>query len=77
MPCSAIGDLALQVLTDGSDPADRLGRALAVPGAHVHLYGKAARPGRKLGHVTVCGQDHEPVLAAAKLAAGALEGGDR
>ena len=62
---------------DGSDPADRLGRALAVPGAHVHLYGKAARPGRKLGHVTVCGQDHEPVLAAAKLAAGALEGGDR
>jgi 5-(carboxyamino)imidazole ribonucleotide synthase len=21
-------------------------------GGHVHLYGKAARPGRKLGHVT-------------------------
>lgn len=27
---------------------------LAVPGARVHLYGKAPRPGRKLGHVTVC-----------------------
>lgn len=26
---------------------------LAVPGAHVHLYGKSARPGRKLGHVTL------------------------
>ena len=27
--------------------------ALATPGAHVHLYGKgAARPGRKMGHVT-------------------------
>jgi 5-(carboxyamino)imidazole ribonucleotide synthase len=26
---------------------------LAVPGAHLHLYGKAPRPGRKLGHVTV------------------------
>lgn len=26
---------------------------LAVPNAHLHLYGKAARPGRKLGHVTV------------------------
>ena len=26
---------------------------LAVPGAHVHLYGKAPRPARKLGHVTV------------------------
>ena len=26
---------------------------LAVPDAHLHLYGKAARPGRKVGHVTV------------------------
>lgn len=25
---------------------------LALPGAHLHLYGKAPRPGRKLGHVT-------------------------
>ncbi len=32
------------------DPA----RLLALPQAHVHLYGKAPRPGRKLGHVTVC-----------------------
>jgi 5-(carboxyamino)imidazole ribonucleotide synthase len=26
---------------------------LAVPGVHLHLYGKAARPGRKLGHITI------------------------
>ncbi|HWC05223.1 MAG TPA: 5-(carboxyamino)imidazole ribonucleotide synthase [Methylomirabilota bacterium] len=26
---------------------------LAIPGAHLHLYGKDPRPGRKLGHVTV------------------------
>lgn len=26
---------------------------LAVPGAHLHLYGKAPRPGRKLGHITL------------------------
>jgi len=26
---------------------------LAIPGAHLHLYGKSPRPGRKLGHVTV------------------------
>jgi 5-(carboxyamino)imidazole ribonucleotide synthase len=26
---------------------------LAVPDAHLHLYGKVARPGRKLGHVTL------------------------
>jgi 5-(carboxyamino)imidazole ribonucleotide synthase len=25
---------------------------LAIPGAHLHLYGKEPRPGRKLGHVT-------------------------
>ncbi len=37
------------------DPA----RVLAVPGAHLHLYGKAARPGRKLGHVTVVAEDEE------------------
>jgi 5-(carboxyamino)imidazole ribonucleotide synthase len=26
---------------------------VAIPGAHLHLYGKAPRPGRKLGHVTI------------------------
>jgi 5-(carboxyamino)imidazole ribonucleotide synthase len=26
---------------------------LAVPGAHLHLYGKQPREGRKVGHVTV------------------------
>ena len=31
------------------DPA----AVLAVPGAHLHLYGKAPRAGRKLGHITV------------------------
>jgi 5-(carboxyamino)imidazole ribonucleotide synthase len=30
---------------------------LAVPGAHLHLYGKSPRPGRKLGHVTVLAPD--------------------
>jgi 5-(carboxyamino)imidazole ribonucleotide synthase len=28
-------------------------RVLAVPGAHLHAYGKDATPGRKLGHVTI------------------------
>jgi 5-(carboxyamino)imidazole ribonucleotide synthase len=42
---------------DGTDPSTRLGAALGVPGVHVHLYGKEPRPGRKLGHVTVCGDD--------------------
>jgi 5-(carboxyamino)imidazole ribonucleotide synthase len=29
---------------------------LAIPGAHLHAYGKAARPGRKLGHITLTGE---------------------
>lgn len=32
---------------------------LAIPGAHLHLYGKAARPGRKLGHITLRAEDPE------------------
>ena len=36
------------------------------PGAHLHLYGKRqARPGRKMGHVTVCDADHDVALAVA------------
>ena len=35
------------------DPA----AVLAIPGAHLHLYGKAPRPGRKLGHVTLRADD--------------------
>jgi 5-(carboxyamino)imidazole ribonucleotide synthase len=39
---------------------------LSHPGAHLHLYGKrAARPGRKMGHVTVCDDTVEAALAAA------------
>jgi 5-(carboxyamino)imidazole ribonucleotide synthase len=32
---------------------------LAVPDAHLHLYGKSVRPGRKLGHVTLRGASPE------------------
>jgi 5-(carboxyamino)imidazole ribonucleotide synthase len=38
----------------GDTPA--LPALLDTPGAHVHVYGKHPRPGRKLGHVTVTAQ---------------------
>ncbi|MGA1774351.1 MAG: 5-(carboxyamino)imidazole ribonucleotide synthase [Nitriliruptoraceae bacterium] len=60
---------------DDGDVAARLPAALAVPGAHVHLYGKASRPGRKLGHVTVLGDAAEAALVAARRAARALTRG--
>jgi 5-(carboxyamino)imidazole ribonucleotide synthase len=43
---------------------------LALPGAHLHLYGKlSARPGRKMGHLTVTGADVAAVRATALQAA--------
>lgn len=57
---------------DGSDAADTLADAMAVDGAHVHLYGKESRPGRKVGHVTVCGDDRDDVVARARKAAAML-----
>jgi 5-(carboxyamino)imidazole ribonucleotide synthase len=59
---------------DGSDPRSRLREALAVPGAHVHLYGKQARPGRKLGHVTALGADRPAARRTAWRATRILEG---
>jgi 5-(carboxyamino)imidazole ribonucleotide synthase len=56
----------------GEDPLALLPGGLATEGAHVHLYGKGARPGRKLGHVTVCGDDAEEVRERAWAAAVAL-----
>ena len=44
------------------------------PGVKVHLYGKAVRPGRKVGHVTVTGDDLEDVRARARHAADFISG---
>ncbi len=44
------------------------------PGLRVHLYGKEVRPGRKLGHVTVCGDDLAALLTRAHHAADYLTG---
>lgn len=58
-----------------ADPALGLGGAFAAsPDARVHLYGKSVRPGRKLGHVTVCGDDLAAARAQAEAAVAALRG---
>jgi len=38
----------------------------ADPGVKVHMYGKPVRPGRKIGHVTVTGDQlrHDPAEVA-------------
>jgi 5-(carboxyamino)imidazole ribonucleotide synthase len=45
------------------------------PDAHVHLYGKAERPGRKIGHVTLLGERMDDVRERARLAAHWLSDG--
>ena len=43
---------------DDGDLLERLHHVLAAdPALRVHLYGKPARPGRKIGHVTALGDD--------------------
>ncbi|MDX2377005.1 5-(carboxyamino)imidazole ribonucleotide synthase [Microbacterium sp. LRZ72] len=49
---------------------DRLPAALAEhPGVKVHTYGKAPRPGRKVGHVTATGADLDDVCYDARAVA--------
>jgi 5-(carboxyamino)imidazole ribonucleotide synthase len=50
----------------GAERTPPWAQVLALPGAHLHLYGKPeARPGRKMGHLTLTGVD----LAAARATA--------
>ena len=51
--------------------ADRYPAALAEhPTVKVHGYGKESRPGRKVGHVTACGDDLDDVVFQARSTAG-------
>src|SRR6266702_2822199 len=63
----------------GSGDEDVYGRYAHVmaadPGVKVHLYGKAARPGRKIGHVTVPGNEVGDLRARAARAATYLGSG--
>ena len=55
-------------------PTDALAAVLSDPGARVNLYGKAVRPGRKLGHVNVSGDDLADVRRRARHAIALLRG---
>jgi 5-(carboxyamino)imidazole ribonucleotide synthase len=62
----------------GGDPGlhSRLAHVLAAdPGVKVHLYAKAVRPGRKVGHVTAVGDDLENLGDRARRAASYLSRG--
>ncbi|MBW3658652.1 MAG: 5-(carboxyamino)imidazole ribonucleotide synthase [Actinobacteria bacterium] len=65
----------VNVVGEEDDPRDHLAAGLDVDDVSVHLYGKAARPGRKLGHVTATGPDVAGARQRATLAARRLTGG--
>ncbi len=51
-----------------------LSRALAVPSAHVHVYGKQPWPGRKIGHITVLADSPTVGLTLARTAVNEFHG---
>lgn len=58
----------LNLLGEDPDPSE----LLAIPGAHLHLYGKEPRPRRKLGHLNIAGEDPRQVTAQLRAAAQVL-----
>jgi 5-(carboxyamino)imidazole ribonucleotide synthase len=56
---SARGHAAMLNLIGAIPPREK---ALSIPGAHLHDYGKDARPGRKVGHCTLVDADRKRLL---------------
>lgn len=73
-PCvmlNLLGDLWFR--EGGREQAPDWAGVLALPGVHLHLYGKAsARPGRKMGHLTVTAATAGEADAVARQAAASL-----
>jgi len=67
----AIGQVAMVNLIGAIPPLEEL---LEIPGAHVHLYGKAPTERRKVGHVTFVGESATNVGQLAEIMHRAFEG---
>ncbi len=66
-----LGDVWLDAA--GEARAPNWQSVLAMPGVHLHLYGKLhARPGRKMGHINITGGDLASVKATARQVAALL-----
>lgn len=59
---------------NGSNPSESMPLAMQIRGANIHLYGKEARPGRKLGHITVLGKELDETRQRASLAVQQITG---
>lgn len=52
-------------------------QTLSVPNAHLHLYGKQPRPGRKLGHINLCEPDKDLLMQKLSVIKEIVEKGKR
>ncbi len=70
------GTVTLNLLGEGEerDPRLNLAAGLAASDAHVHFYGKQARQGRKIGHVTAVANSMEEATATTRAMERALFG---
>jgi 5-(carboxyamino)imidazole ribonucleotide synthase len=57
LPLGGTGMLGVATMVNLIGRVPDISAVLAIPGAHLHLYGKEPRPGRKVGHVTVRADD--------------------
>jgi 5-(carboxyamino)imidazole ribonucleotide synthase len=74
MPLGATAARGASVMVNLIGTVPAIERVAAVPGAHMHLYGKEPRPGRKLGHVTLCADNADDLGARMPKLMRALSG---
>ena len=75
LPLGAVDPVGHSVMINLIGSVPPLDDLLRAPGAHVHLYDKAPRPGRKVGHVTLRGDDAAEVARRADALMKLVRGG--
>ena len=68
------GGAALTVEFEERVSSADIERVLELPYAHIHLYNKGERPGRKLGHVNILADSYEELVWRVKNCAQFLPG---
>jgi 5-(carboxyamino)imidazole ribonucleotide synthase len=68
---NALAETVMLNLIGGVPPIEQL---LALPGAHIHVYGKEPRHGRKLGHLTLVNADESTIAEATAIVEAASDG---
>ncbi len=61
LPLGSTAAIGHSAMVNGIGDLPDLAAALAIPDAHYHAYGKAPRPGRKVGHITLWANDPDAV----------------